>query len=79
MQAFMIALVVVVIHEGFGVSFKITRQEVVFEQDAVFQGLMPALFLALGLWILRRAARMLYALCFMLYAFALQPDRLRRN
>ena len=27
----MIALVVVVIHEGFDMSFKITRQEVVFQ------------------------------------------------
>ena len=31
----MISLVVVVIHEGFDMSFKITRQEVVFKQDVV--------------------------------------------
>ena len=36
-QALMIALVVVVIHEGFDVRFKIPGQEVVFEQDAVFK------------------------------------------
>ena len=43
----MISLVIVVIHEGFDMSFKITKQEVVFKQDAVFQGLMPALYLGL--------------------------------
>ena len=57
----MIALVVVVIHEGFDVSFKIAGQEVVLKQDAVFQGLMPALYLALSLWMIRRATRMLHA------------------
>ena len=62
----MIALVVLVIHEGFDVSFDITGQEVVLEQDAVFQGLMPALYLALGLWMIGRATRMLHA-------FVLQP------
>ena len=62
----MISLVIVVIHEGFDMSFKITRQEVVFKQDAVFQGLMPALYLALSLWMIRRATRMLHA-------FVLQP------
>ena len=50
----MIALVVVVIHEGFDMSFKITGQEVVFKQDAAFQGLMPPLDLALGLRMIRR-------------------------
>ena len=62
----MIALVVVVIHEGSDVRFKITGQEVVFEQDAVFQGLMSALYLALDLWMIGRATRMLHA-------FVLQP------
>ena len=57
---------VVVIHEGFDVSFKIAGQELVLKQDAVFQGLMPALYLALGLWMIRRATRMLHA-------FDLQP------
>ena len=39
----MISLVVVVIHEGFDMSFKITGQEVVFKQDAVF-GFIPTKF-----------------------------------
>ena len=68
MQAFMIALVVVVIHEGFGVSFKITRQEVVFEQDAVFQGLMSALYFTLGFWMIGRTTRMLLAFVLQLFS-----------
>ena len=35
-QAFMIALVAVRIHEGFDLGFKIAWQEVVCEQDAAF-------------------------------------------
>ena len=65
-QALMITLMVVMIHKGFDVSFKITGQEVIFEQDAVFQGLMPALDLALGLWVIGRTTRMFHA-------FVLQP------
>ena len=42
-QALVIALVVVVIHEGFDMSFNITGQEVVFKQDAVF-GSIPTKF-----------------------------------
>ena len=38
--------------------------EVVFEQDAVLQGLVPALDLALGLGMHRRAANVLHALVF---------------
>ena len=52
----MVALVVVVIDEGFDLRFEITGQEVVFEQDAVFQGLMPSFDLALGLGMIRRTA-----------------------
>ena len=43
-QALVITLVAVVIHEGFYMSFKITGQEVVFKQDAVF-GFIPTKFL----------------------------------
>ncbi len=45
----MVALVIVVVDEGFDLGFEIARQEVVFQQDAVLQGLMPALNLTLGL------------------------------
>ncbi len=42
-EALVVALMVVVIDEGFDLGFKITGQEVVFQQDAVLQGLMPSL------------------------------------
>ena len=61
-DALMIALMVVVVDEGFDLGFKITGQEVVFKQDAVLQGLMPAFDLALGLGMIRRSARVLHAL-----------------
>ena len=64
----MITLVIVMIDEGFDLGFKITGQEVVFQQNAVLQGLMPALDLTLGLRMLRRTTRVLHA-------FALQPFR----
>ena len=44
----MIALVVVVLDEGVDLGFEIARQEVVFEQDAVLEGLMPPLDFALA-------------------------------
>ena len=47
------------IDEGFNLSFEITWQEVVFEQDAVLQGLVPAFDLALSLRVVWRAARVL--------------------
>ena len=48
-QALMIALVIVVLDERLDLAFEIAGQEVVFEQDAVLQGLVPAFDLALGL------------------------------
>jgi hypothetical protein len=48
-EALVIAPVVVVIDEGADLRFEVARQEVVFEQDAVLQRLVPALDLALGL------------------------------
>ena len=45
----MVALVVVVLDERLDLSFEIAGQEVVFEQDTVFHGLVPALDLTLGL------------------------------
>ena len=41
----MIALMIVVSDEGGDVRFEITGQEVVLQQDAVLQGLMPSLIL----------------------------------
>jgi len=47
-----------VLDEGLDVGFEVAGQEVVFQQDAVFQGLVPALDLALGLGMTRGAADM---------------------
>ena len=55
-QALVVSLVIVVLDEGLDVSFEVAGQEVVFQQDAVFQGLVPALDLALGLGMHRGAA-----------------------
>ena len=52
----MIAAVIVVLDEAADVGFEIAWQVVVFEQDAVLQGLMPALDLTLGLRMMRRTA-----------------------
>ena len=40
-------LMVVVVDEGFNLRFEVARQEVMFEQNAVLQGLMPTFDLAL--------------------------------
>ena len=39
----MVTPVIVVLNEGGDLDFQVARQEVVFEQDAVLQRLMPAL------------------------------------
>jgi hypothetical protein len=57
-QALMIALTVVMLDERLDLAFEITWQEVILEQDAVFQGLVPTLNLALGLRMERCAAHM---------------------
>ena len=62
----MVALMVVVVDEGLNLCFEITWQEVVFQQDAVLQGLVPAFDLSLCLGMIARATRVLHA-------FALQP------
>ena len=48
-QALMVALVVIMVDKGLDLGFKIARQEVVFQQDAVLQSLMPPLDFALSL------------------------------
>ena len=64
LDALMIADVVVMIDEGADLAFEVARQIVVVEQDAVLQGLVPALDLALGLGIIRSAAHMVHAFMF---------------
>ena len=62
----MVALVVVMIDKGLDLGFEIAGQEVVFQQDAVLQSLIPPLDLALSLGVIRRTAGVLHA-------FVLQP------
>ena len=64
----MATMMVVVLDEGFNLSFEITWHEVVLQQNAVLQGLLPTLDLALSLGMIRRTARVLHA-------FVLQPFR----
>lgn len=47
-EALVVTLVVVVLDEGLDLGLEVTGQEVVFQQDAVLQGLVSALDLALG-------------------------------
>ena len=42
-QALVVSSMIVVVDEGLDPGFEITGQEVAFQQDAVLQGLMPAL------------------------------------
>lgn len=63
-QAFMVALVVVVLDEGLDLNLVVAGQEVVLQQDAVLERLMPPLDLALGLRVERRTAHMAHALSF---------------
>ena len=51
----MVTAVIVMLDEGGDLTFKITRQVIVIEQYAVFQRLVPAFDLALGLRMTRRA------------------------
>src|SRR3546814_19677896 len=44
--------------ERFDLGLKVAGQEVIFEQDAILEGLMPALDLALSLGMHRSAAHM---------------------
>ena len=55
----MVAPVIVVLDEARDLSFEITWQIIVFEQNAVLERLVPALDLALGLRMTGRAADVL--------------------
>ena len=60
-QALVLSAMVIVLDECFNIGLKRARQVVIFQQDAVLHGLVPALDLALGLGMGRRAADMLDA------------------
>ncbi len=58
----MIALMIVVGDEAFDADVEVPRQEVVFQEDPVLQGLVPAFYLALGLRMVRCSTNMIHAL-----------------
>ncbi len=64
LQALVIATVIVMLDEGVNLLREIARQIVVFQQDAVLEGLMPALDLALGLRMIWRATHVIHLLIF---------------
>ena len=61
-QALVVAPVVILLDECLNLGLKRARQVVVFQQDAVLHGLVPAFDLALGLGMGGRAADMLDAM-----------------
>ena len=63
-QALVVSLGVVILNEGPDLTFKVTWQIIVFQQDAVFHGLVPAFDLALRLGMERRAADVIHFLFF---------------
>ena len=63
-QALMITLVVVMLDERLDLLLEIARQEVVFQEHAILQRLVPAFDLALGLRMERRAANMAHGVRF---------------
>ena len=66
LQAFMVSPVIVMADEPADLPLQIAGQDVVLQQDAVLQGLVPSFDLALGLWVVRRTMNMIHA-------FVIQP------
>jgi hypothetical protein len=63
-EALVIPVVVVVIDEGDDCGLKLALQVVVFQEDAVLEGLVPALDLALRLGVIGRTADVIHAVFF---------------
>jgi len=61
-EAFVIALVIVMLDESIDLVFQMSRQVIALQQDAVLQGLMPTLDFALGLRMVWRATDMVQTL-----------------
>lgn len=61
-EALVVAVAVVVVDEGADLPSEIAGQVVVFQENTVLHGLMPALNLTLGLWMVRSTAHVLHAL-----------------
>ena len=64
LQALVIASVVAVLDDRVNLLPEIARQIVIFQQNSVFEGLISALNLALGLGMIRRAVDMVHLLTF---------------
>ena len=62
----MVAIVVIVGNESFNLLLQVTRNKVIFKQDAVLEGLMPSLDLTLCL-------RMIWSPSDMIYAVFIEP------
>src|SRR5665213_1724542 len=60
-QALVVAPMVIVLNERLDLLFEVTGQEVILQEHAVLQGLVPAFNLALGLGMERSAAHMAHA------------------
>ena len=58
----MVTPMIVVLDEGCDLCFQIAGQIIVLQQDAVLQGLVPALDFALGLGMIGRSTDMAHAL-----------------
>ena len=63
-EALVVAPMVIVLDERLYLGLKVAWQEVIFQQDAVLEGLVPALDLALRLGMERRAPHMAHAMGF---------------
>jgi hypothetical protein len=62
LQALVVALVVIVLDKGLDLRLEVAGQVVVLKRDAVLECLVPALGLALGLWVGGRSTDILDAL-----------------
>ena len=60
-DALVVAVVIVMIDEDADLVFKVTRQEIVFQQDLVLGGLMPALDFTLGLRMVGSPSNMVHS------------------
>ncbi len=56
-----VSQMIVVVDEVSDLLFKVTKQIIIFEQEAILEGLMPALDLAVGLGMHRRTAHLIHA------------------
>ena len=63
-QAVVISPVIVVADEPADLALEIAGEEVVFQQDAVLEGLVPSFDLALGVGMVRSTTDMIHALVF---------------